>query len=93
MAPAPTWPRHGPGADRRTPAAAPLPPAGFGNCSGDYEAPFGCAEEGLATLLRERGWHVTVLDIRRTDWFNVARSLLTLGVWRGALTTDPGYSW
>ncbi|GBF96015.1 hypothetical protein Rsub_08830 [Raphidocelis subcapitata] len=66
---------------------------GFGNCSDDYETPFGCAEEGLATQLRERGWHVEVMDLQRKHWFNVARSLLTLGVWRGALTTDPGYSW
>jgi len=66
---------------------------GFGNNTADYTAPFGSADEGLATQLRERGWHVEVLELERKSWFNVARGLLTLGLWRGTLTTDPGYSW
>lgn len=66
---------------------------GFGNNMSDYTAPFGCPEEGLATQLQERGWHVEVLDIERKNWLNVARNLLTLGVWNGTLTTNPGYRW
>ncbi|KAI8471312.1 MAG: Alpha/Beta hydrolase protein [Monoraphidium minutum] len=66
---------------------------GFGNSMADYEAPFGDPSEGIAPQLRERGWRVHVLPLERKAWLNVARSLLTLGVWRGTLTTDPGYSW
>jgi hypothetical protein len=36
---------------------------------------------------------VEVLDLERKDWLRVARSLMTLGIWSGTLTTDPGYSW
>jgi hypothetical protein len=66
---------------------------GFGNNAADYVCPFGSHEEGLATQLRGRGWHVEVLDLERKDWLRVARSLMTLGIWSGTLTTDPGYSW
>lgn len=34
-----------------------------------------------------------VLPLERRDWFNVARGIFTLGFWRSALTTDPGYTW
>lgn len=34
-----------------------------------------------------------VAELQRRDWFNVARSLLSVGYWRGKATVDPGYRW
>ncbi len=44
-------------------------------------------------LLQERGWHASVLELRRRDWFNVGRALFTRGYFKGSLTTAPGYAW
>lgn len=74
-----------------------LPPIvvlpGFGNNSGDYIAPFGDADGSLSSQLSSRGWRVYVVPLERGDWFNVARSLLTLRFWSSTLTTHPGYTW
>lgn len=40
-----------------------------------------------------RGFRVFTVPLARTDWLRVARGLLTLGFWRGSLTTHPGYTW
>jgi hypothetical protein len=42
---------------------------------------------------QERGFSVYVLPVERGDWIQVARAIMTLRFWRGALTTDPGYTW
>ncbi len=39
--------------------------------------------------LQARGFQVFVLDIQRTDWFKVARSLLSLKFYTTSCTTDP----
>jgi hypothetical protein len=41
---------------------------GFGNNTTDYVKPFGKRELALKTQLEQRGWHVEVVQIARTDW-------------------------
>ncbi|KAJ9531424.1 hypothetical protein QJQ45_006860 [Haematococcus lacustris] len=66
---------------------------GFGNCTQDYEAPFGQSSDSLAANLRSRGWAVHVVRLERSDWFQVARALFTLKFWSSQLSTEPGYTW
>lgn len=66
---------------------------GFGNSSEDYTSPFGCTDAAIATQLSERGFQVHVVPVERKDWLKVAKGVLSLGFWRGQLTTHPSYSW
>ncbi|CAG9462973.1 unnamed protein product [Pedinophyceae sp. YPF-701] len=66
---------------------------GFGNETGDYEAPFGVVDAAIATALRRRGFSVHVLQVERKDWFQVAKGLLSLAFWQKKATVDPGYRW
>ncbi|GAX79510.1 hypothetical protein CEUSTIGMA_g6951.t1 [Chlamydomonas eustigma] len=79
----------------KAPAGAPpiviLP--GFGNCAQDYEAPFGVRKASLMAALEARGFRAYVVPIERKSWFQVGKALFTFGFWKGALTTDPGYTW
>ena len=66
---------------------------GFGNDSGDYEAPFGNSEASLASALRSRGFTVSVLPMERTDWLNVAKALFSPAFYAGTCTSQEGYGW
>jgi hypothetical protein len=59
---------------------------GFGNDASDYTT----GEGSCATALRSRGFDVHVLPVQRSDWFGVARGLLTPAFYRGTCTTDEG---
>jgi len=66
---------------------------GFGNNTGDYEAPFGDPNTSLCASLRKRGFEPTTLEVERKDWFQVAKGLLSPGYWRGQAQVGPGYGW
>lgn len=66
---------------------------GFGNQSSDYTEPLAPGGECLSASLRSRGFRPFVVGVSRKDWFRIARGLLTIGFWRAANTTNPGYTW
>lgn len=66
---------------------------GFGYTTKDYTGP-----DGLVSSLVQQGWnreHVNVLDIKRSDWFNVfLRGISDLKFWQAdAAPTRPAFRW
>mmetsp|Transcript_4361 Transcript_4361/g.8381 ORF Transcript_4361/g.8381 Transcript_4361/m.8381 type:complete len:307 (-) Transcript_4361:1921-2841(-) len=66
---------------------------GFGYTTKDYTGP-----DGLVSSLVQQGWnreHVNVLDIKRSDWFNVfLRGISDFKFWQGdAAPTRPAFRW
>ena len=47
----------------------------------------------MLALLKARGYDVSVVQLERSEWLNVARNLFTLKFWSSELTTHPGYTW
>lgn len=88
---------HRPSTSRRVTAPPGFGPLlilpGFGNDRSDYEAPFGVAEASVAAALQARSFTVRVLPVERSDWFNVARALLTPAFYAGTCTSREGYGW
>ncbi|BDA42929.1 hypothetical protein COCOBI_03-8220 [Coccomyxa sp. Obi] len=74
-----------------TPPVVLLP--GFGNCSADYENPYGDPSDSMAAILRRRGFKVYVVQLERKDWLKVGRAMISRNYWAGLCTVDPGYRW
>ena len=55
---------------------------GFGNDQIDYISPLGQSEEvGLQSVLERRGFDVSIVPVKRLDWFRVAAGLFDPAFW------------
>lgn len=72
----------GPDTDPR-PAVVVLP--GLGNETSDYTA--------FALELEQRGFSVTVAEVRRPDWLRNAAGLVDVNYWKGTLEPRPTVDW
>ena len=49
--------------------------------------------QGYVSCTTSFGSEQQHMQVERNDWLKVAKGILSLGFWRGKLTTHPSYSW
>jgi hypothetical protein len=68
---------------------------GFGNAQEDYTNPLERGEEtSFSYALEKRGFSVSVVPVKRTDWLKFASGALTMEFWRKQSTPwNPSFRW
>ncbi|KAK9788304.1 hypothetical protein WJX73_009128 [Symbiochloris irregularis] len=82
---------------QRVEAAPSTPPIvilpGFGNCTEDYVLGLGEPANSLVNCLQERGFHSQVVQVKRSDWLQALRGLLTRQYWQQKCQPAASYGW